>query len=257
MSTRKTYSIQRPVKASRNTLPQQEAKPSQAPESVVRYEANTYSPSGFKAAQKAPEANHSTQEREKPEPYRKPANASNSDVVNHAPTSEFDEQDNETTFHDTLETSTSHDSENANDEIPSHNNSSHDTEAEEQEDTVFPAGTQEEGDIIITTGALTDIQPDTWIIAKSDDGKEAVLNFYNNKKVICSFPLSEANAETLIPVLQNFYTPPEIVVEEKLKPTKRFTQWYKKHKVIGTITILIVLVVAVNIVAGFFLNGIY
>lgn len=248
MPTRKTYSIKRshakpetPVKVVTPAVVEQPAKAAEAPVRGSHYQASTYIPRPSTSSQEAVKAVPATLVTDTLRPAYSPL----PETIKHE---RSEEEIVANTSENTPHTTGTVNEENVytvDDYEPSENTQ---PETLPKNNYDFRAT-----NIVITTSE--EFQPNSWVVAYPEKSEEAVLNFYNNHTLMCSVPLSQDNMETLIPVLDNFYIRPQQI--PKIKGWKAFTNWYKNHKILGTITILIGIIVTANIIASLTLNGVY
>lgn len=70
--------------------------------------------------------------------------------------------------------------------------------------------------------------PDRWYIKQPEDKTSApIINFYKEKDIIASLPLTEENLAALMPVLDSLYTRPD--ENSGLSTIARIKKWMKKH----------------------------
>ncbi len=92
--------------------------------------------------------------------------------------------------------------------------------------------------------------PDQWIIkAPEDPNLPFMLNFYKKNTLLTTFPLTEDNVNTLMPVLETFYSREE--TPERGPLVDHILSLAKKHKfrtgmliIIGIITIIGIILTA-------------
>jgi len=86
--------------------------------------------------------------------------------------------------------------------------------------------------------------PDRWIIKAPEDPElPFLLNFYKGKKIITTFPLTEDNLSTLMPILDSFHTK-EV---EDISFLDRITRWVKGHKVSAGILVVFILIIIIGL----------
>jgi hypothetical protein len=139
--------------------------------------------------------------------------------------------------------------ETSNEDIASHNETYNEQEADNE-------------NYALTNDEYTDVlsyipQPNRWVLSIPEDTSlPQLINFFRGNELVGVLPLTQDNANALVPVLQKHANIP--VEKEHKKPLHiRAIEEWKAHKFIGSIAALIVGFVLFEIIGGLIVNGIY
>lgn len=92
--------------------------------------------------------------------------------------------------------------------------------------------------------------PTTWVIRYPEAaGSIPLLSFLKEGKIVSTIPLSEEFLSTIMPILKKLYKEP---VVSKQKVGEKLLKWVKKHKVLTTFLIIVLLPVIVSFLVGIY-----
>lgn len=130
------------------------------------------------------------------------------------------------------------------------------TQYEQNQETI-----EEENDATVTQDEYNTLleyipQPDQWFITKPGDKTlPHLINFYEKGNLIALIPLNEENINALVPILEQYYQKPTST--ENLPLYKKAINAWKRHKILGSLGILILLILTGNLITNLVVNGIF